>query len=207
MCRQLRDPVLASIPQGAPRRGFVATNEIFGRWIDLKLKAIREIAKDTEHPVTVGHNALHALLPSNSKLDFISHHSYPSSPAGNSSCTYSSLENISALSSVFGVMQAISSDRPRPITLGEFGTRTTSGLWQYYGRRYPASLRHQGHRAIETIGRSIPVKSKHCSLSADCLSGVASTIDWYLRHHTSCEVAWQQVCTRRGYTYTSPYGL
>jgi hypothetical protein len=33
---------------------------------------------DTNHLITVGHNALHALLPSNEQLDFVSHHSYPS---------------------------------------------------------------------------------------------------------------------------------
>ena len=52
---------------------------------------------DTNHLITVGHNALHALLPSNGLLDFVSHHSYPSDAHLNSSCTAAQFYNVTAV--------------------------------------------------------------------------------------------------------------
>lgn len=43
-----------------------------GTWIDWKMDAIRNVTGDNDRLITVGHNALLALLPSNNKLDFVS---------------------------------------------------------------------------------------------------------------------------------------
>lgn len=43
-----------------------------GTWIDWKMDAIRNVTGDKDRLITVGHNALLALLPSNNKLDFVS---------------------------------------------------------------------------------------------------------------------------------------
>lgn len=43
-----------------------------GTWIDWKMDVIRNVTGDKDRLITVGHNALLALLPSNNKLDFVS---------------------------------------------------------------------------------------------------------------------------------------
>jgi hypothetical protein len=54
---------------------FEATSDIFRVWVETRLAAIRIDAGDSKRLVTVGHNSLHSLLPGNSPLDFVSHHS------------------------------------------------------------------------------------------------------------------------------------
>jgi hypothetical protein len=45
--------VESAIPKGPMLAGFEDTDSIFGRWIDLKLNAIREVAGDTSRPVFI----------------------------------------------------------------------------------------------------------------------------------------------------------
>ena len=52
--------------------GFEDMSSIFGEWVKWRVGAIKSV--DKNHLITVGHNALHALLPSNELLDFVSHH-------------------------------------------------------------------------------------------------------------------------------------
>ena len=87
---------------------------------------------DPSRLLTVGHNAQHALLHSNALLDFVSHHSYPSNPKTNISCTFASFANVTAMPGTLAKLQELWSERPRPLTIGEFGTKTTAGLWPLF---------------------------------------------------------------------------
>ena len=193
-CGELKHPVSAGIPAGPILDAFKGMDAVLGTWIDWKMDAIRNVAGDNDRLITVGHNALLALLPSNNKLDFVSHHAYPSNPPDNASCTYSSLDNVSSLSNVLGIMQNVTS-RPMPVTLGEFGTKTTQGLWPFYVDRYSASAEHSGgvRGAVSSAERKRTkdgAGEAECTLSSDCCAGIASTIGWFLEHGQSCSDAW-----------------
>jgi hypothetical protein len=73
---------------GGVKGGYQAMDSVFAFWLQQRTSAIHAVEDRSvvgqRHLITVGHNALHALLPSNGQyLDFVSHHSYPSNPAGN----------------------------------------------------------------------------------------------------------------------------
>ncbi len=53
------------------------------------------------HLLSIGHNSLHSLLPSNSRLDFVTHHTYPTWLSGNQSATFASQSNVTDISGTF----------------------------------------------------------------------------------------------------------
>ena len=180
-CRNLSGPVLdqADLPSDA-RAGFVAVSSMMAAWIGWRRQGFAK-AKDT-HLITVGNNALHALLPANAALDFVSHHSYASNPPQNSTCTYASFGNVTAISSTLDRLAGVWKGSPRPITFGEFGTRTTVGLEEFYAP--PLGPAGNG-----------PPESQACSLPQDCIAGVVSTISWYAAHdakRTPCGDVWMR---------------
>lgn len=85
--------------------GFSNMSSIFGEWIQWRVGAIKSV--DTHHLITVGNNALHALLPSNELLDFVSHHSYPSDAPGNASCTMAQFYNVTAVPAPYNIYMYI----------------------------------------------------------------------------------------------------
>ena len=151
------------------------------------MDAIRSV--DRNHLITVGHNALHALLPSNGLLDFVSHHSYPSDAHLNSSCTAAEFYNVTAVPHTLDIMARLFPDQP--ITYGEFGSKTPSGLWAMYEAPLPV--------VAAPPGPPSPPSGPGCQLPADCLAGVASTLGWYLappkssgqKPMSSCAEAWE----------------
>ena len=175
--------------------GYDAADGIFGQWLDWKIASIRKV--DPNRLITVGHNAQHALLASNSKLDFVSHHSYPASPPYNMTCTYASFDNCSALSGSVAIMDRvwIAEGKPRPVTLGEFGTRTTRDLWPLYGKRVGPQLLAGG--ASARLASASPLSSSSspaCVLPDDCVAGIVSTFGWFDTHNPgmSCQDKWSQ---------------
>jgi hypothetical protein len=193
----------AALPTtGAVRKGYEATDAVFGYWLKLRTDAIHavedELNQARQHPrhlITVGHNALHALLPSNGKyLDFVSHHSYPSNPTGNLSSTYASMANVSAVPLTTDALATLWADSPRPITFGEFGTKTTAGLWTEYLLPLQVSPSLPTAAALQDASgpSSATATSSICTLSDSCCSGVASTIGWFMHHGGSfgCSQLW-----------------
>ena len=96
---------------------------IYATWMGWKISAIREVAGDDNHLITVGYNTLYGLLPSNIQLDFVNHHAYPNAPGG----TFT-FDNFTEASFVPSTLDRLAghwwsqAKQPRPITLGEFGT-------------------------------------------------------------------------------------
>jgi len=203
-CGNISSPVLPSIP-AALVPAFADMNSAFGAWASWKVAAVRAAAP--HHLVTIGNNALHSLLPANEETDFISHHVYPTNPQGNSTVYFVSPTNVTELATVITRLQGIwSKSPPRPILLGEFGTRTAKGLQELYLPALPVEL----PVARSPTGLAAPSKPllplppavsrparprypyAGCTLSESCMAGVASTIDWYLAHgETACWHVWQ----------------
>lgn len=127
-------------------------------------------------------------LKQNSKLDFISHHAYAVNPKGNSTCLSASFRNVTEISTTLQRLASIWAEVGQPITFGEFGSRTTSGLGALYGP------------ALQTDEATVAVKAQEevpsplsCNLTQNCISGVASTIGWFLTHGksvTECGEVW-----------------
>ncbi len=170
------------------RAGFSNMSSIFGEWIQWRVGAIKSV--DKHHLITVGNNALHALLPSNEMLDFVSHHSYPSDAPGNASCTMAQFYNVTAVPKTLDIMHKLFPDQP--ITYGEFGSKTTAGLWEMY----------EAPLSVDVLPPSPPSpppppSGPGCNLPEDCVTGVASTIRWYFnppqssgQKPQSCASAW-----------------
>ena len=170
------------------RMAFSNMSSIFGEWIQWRIGAIKSV--DTHHLITVGNNALHALLPSNEMLDFVSHHSYPSDAPGNASCTMAQFYNVTAVPKTLDIMHKLFPEQP--ITYGEFGTKTTAGLWEMY----ETALSVDVLPPVPPPPPS-PPSGPGCNLPADCVAGVASTIGWYFNPPESssqkpqpCSSAW-----------------
>ena len=80
----------------------------------------------------------------------------------------------------------------QPITYGEFGSKTTAGLWEMY----------EAPLSVDVLPPSPPSpppppSGPGCKLPADCVAGVASTIGWYVKPPQSsgqkpqpCASAW-----------------
>ena len=107
------------------KAAYDSMSSMWGEYLSWRIKAIKQA--DPNRLLTVGHNAEHQLLPSNQLLDFISHHSYPSNPANNISCTNATFEDVIAMPNSVNQMNKLNFSQP--ITFGEFGTKTTRGLW------------------------------------------------------------------------------
>eukprot|EP00039_Didymoeca_costata_P024629 m.10925 g.10925 ORF g.10925 m.10925 type:complete len:936 (+) comp4350_c0_seq2:148-2955(+) len=193
-CRNLSGPVLQQqdLPP-ADAIAFKATSEMFGDWLSWRKQAIR--ATGDNHLITVGHNSLHTLLPSNADyLDYVAHHAYPTRSADNL-CSDASLDNISAISDVLQKLDNIwkGENATRPITLGEFGTTTTIGLDQYFVTpvQIPTDT-SQSKCTNESIQQTQQATTNSCSLPVYCIDGVVSSIDWYQTHNGgNCDKIWQ----------------
>ena len=190
-CGEIDGPIRDSLQKSHPDlvAGFDAMSSIFGEWVSWRVGAIHSV--DTNHLITVGHNALHALLPSNNLLDFQSHHSYPSDEPGNSSCTAAQYYNVTAVPKTLDIIAKLFPKQP--ITYGEFGSKTTAGLWEMYEEPLSVVAAPPTPPAPPA-----PPSGPGCKLPSDCVSGVASTLGWFLappkssgQKPTTCANAWE----------------
>jgi hypothetical protein len=168
--------------------GFDAMNSIVAEWFTWRIEAIRTV--DTNHLITAGHNAEHALLPANDLLDFVSHHAYPSDIDKNRSCTAASFYNVTAIPKTMDILRSVHSANPKPITFGEFASKTPAGLWPLYDPPLPVVP-----PPAKPPLPPPPPSGPGCRLPPDCIAGVASTLGWYLSKHgaqkpLSCGAAW-----------------
>lgn len=108
---------------------------ILETWIGWKVGAIRSVANDSDILLTVGHNAFFGMWPANEQLDFVAHHVYPKNQWNNKSCMYNAPGNVTAVPTTLDRLKVMwgaetkSPAGPRPVVMGEFGLRTTPGLW------------------------------------------------------------------------------
>ena len=89
--------------------------------------------------------------------------------------------------------------------LGEFGSKTTAGLWPYFEPPMPLPQSLQRTSQAPPPPQAPALRAPARALSSDCVAGVASTIGWYLTHGTSdCADAWSLAVQDNGPSFDSP---